>query len=124
MMKELISVSEPTFGKYVLSYGRAFTATTQLLVPDAVWVVRKSQEADYRAAGHKNILAVDDELIGGLCEVNNWIIDHNGVKLVYSLKAGAGCYWNAQLNGGTVLRITHRGVEEVWHEFVDVSHLV
>lgn len=69
-------MSEPTFGKYVLSYGRAFTATTQLLVPDAVWVVRKSQEADYRAAGHKNILAVDDELIGGLCEVNNWIIDN------------------------------------------------
>ena len=69
-------MAEPSFGKYVLSYGRAFTATTQELVPDAVWVVRKSQEADYRAAGHQNILAVDDDEIGGLCEVNNWIINN------------------------------------------------
>lgn len=62
-------------------------------------------------------------VIAGHDHVNNWIIDHNGVKLVYSLKAGAGCYWNAQLNGGTILRITHRGVEEIRHEYVDVSHL-
>lgn len=69
-------MSEATFGKYVLSYGRAFTATTDELVPDATWIVRKSQEADYIAAGHKNVWGVDDDLIGGLCEVNNWIIEN------------------------------------------------
>lgn len=63
-------------------------------------------------------------VIVGHDHVNNWIIPYQGVKLVFSLKAGAGCYWTPVLNGGTVLSIGSGGVERVYHEFVDVSDLV
>lgn len=58
-------------------------------------------------------------IVSGHDHVNNFVIPYGGVKFVYSLKAGAGCYWNPKLNGGTVLRITENGVADVWHEFVD-----
>ncbi|MBQ8642056.1 MAG: metallophosphoesterase [Clostridia bacterium] len=58
-------------------------------------------------------------IISGHDHVNNFVISHEGVKFIYSLKAGAGCYWNPALNGGTVLRITGTGVADVWHEYVD-----
>lgn len=57
--------------------------------------------------------------IAGHDHVNNYVIGYHGVKLIYSLKAGPGCYWNPILNGGTVLRVTEQGVAGVWHEFVD-----
>ena len=63
-------------------------------------------------------------VIVGHDHVNNWIINYEGVKLVFSLKAGAGCYWTPVLNGGTVLKIGSAGVDGVHHEFVDVSALV
>ena len=63
-------------------------------------------------------------VIVGHDHVNNWIINYQGVKLVYSLKAGAGCYWTPVLNGGTVLTIGTDGVCGVHHEFVDVSALL
>lgn len=46
----------------------------------------------------------------------------NHTMEVFLLKAGAGCYWDPRLNGGTVLRITENGVTEVWHEFVDPTN--
>jgi hypothetical protein len=58
-------------------------------------------------------------LIAGHDHVNNTVIRHRGVAFVYSLKAGAGCYWEPSLNGGTVLRITENGVGEIRHEYVD-----
>ena len=58
-------------------------------------------------------------LIAGHDHVNNTVIRHRGVTFVYSLKAGAGCYWDPALNGGTVLRITEGGVAGVCHEYVD-----
>jgi len=58
-------------------------------------------------------------LIAGHDHVNNTVIRWRGVTFVYSLKAGPGCYWEPSLNGGTVLRITGRGVSEVRHEYVD-----
>ena len=63
-------------------------------------------------------------VIVGHDHVNNWVIDYQGVKLIFSLKAGAGCYWTPVLNGGTVLTIGSNGAEGVTHEFVDVSALV
>ena len=63
-------------------------------------------------------------VIVGHDHVNNWIINHQGVKLVYSLKAGAGCYWNPNLNGGTVLTVTSDGAASVHHEYVDVSGIL
>ena len=60
-------------------------------------------------------------ILCGHDHVNNYIIKHKGVKFIYTLKTGAGCYWNPILNGGTVLRIGSEGVSEAYHEYVDVS---
>ena len=60
-------------------------------------------------------------VIAGHDHVNNWIIRYDGVRLIYGLKLGAGCYWNPRLNGGTVLKVGKEGVKEVSHEYVDVS---
>ncbi len=57
-------------------------------------------------------------IIAGHEHVNNWMITYKGVRLVYGLKTGAGCYWTPYLNGGTVLRVTAQGVENVYHEYV------
>ena len=45
-------------------------------------------------------------------------------KLIYSLKTGAGCYWNPILNGGTVIRISSDGVSDIHHHYVDVTSLL
>ena len=58
-------------------------------------------------------------MIAGHDHVNNFVIPWRGVKWIYSLKAGAGCYWRKNLNGGTVLTIGSSGVTSVRHEFVD-----
>ena len=51
---------------------------------------------------------------------NNWIIRHKGIRLVFSLKTGPGCYWEPTLNGGTVIRITSQGIGDIHHEYVTV----
>ena len=63
-------------------------------------------------------------ILCGHDHVNNYVINYKGVKFVYSLKTGAGCYWNPVLNGGTYLRVTKDGVTDVWHEYVDVSDIL
>lgn len=63
-------------------------------------------------------------VIVGHDHINNWVIDYEGVKLVYSLKAGCGCYWNPMLNGGTVMTVGDDGIKGVHHEYVDVSDLL
>lgn len=69
------------------------------------------------ACGHtKHVIAGHDH-------VNNFIINYKGVKLVYGLKAGAGCYWREEMNGGTVFTIGTDGVKSVRHEYVDVSYI-
>ena len=60
-------------------------------------------------------------VIAGHDHVNNWIIEHEGIKFIYALKTGPGCYWNSVLNGGTVLKINSDGVYSVYHEYVDVN---
>ncbi len=60
-------------------------------------------------------------VIAGHDHVNNWIINHEGVKLIFALKAGPGCYWNPVLNGGTVLKVNQNGVFDAYHEYVDIS---
>lgn len=49
---------------------------------------------------------------------NNWIINHKGIRLVFSLKTGPGCYWQPELNGGTVIKITSQGIGNIYHEYV------
>lgn len=51
---------------------------------------------------------------------NNWIIRHKGIRLVFSLKTGPGCYWQPELNGGTVIKITSQGIGDIYHEYVTV----
>ncbi len=63
-------------------------------------------------------------ILCGHDHVNNYVINYKGVKFVYSLKTGAGCYWTPTLNGGTYLRVTKDGVTDVWHEYVDVSGII
>ena len=62
-------------------------------------------------------------VIAGHDHINNWIINYEGVKLVYALKIGPGCYWRPVLNGGTVMKINENGVYDIYHEYVDVSCL-
>ncbi len=63
-------------------------------------------------------------IIAGHDHVNNTVIVFEGVRLIYSLKCGAGCYWDQKLNGGTALTVTDSGVSRVWHEYVDVSEMI
>ncbi len=60
-------------------------------------------------------------IICGHDHVNNTIIRYEGVKLVYSLKTGPGCYWTPILNGGTVLTVASDGIADVRHEFVNLQ---
>ena len=69
-------------GIYIPSYKRARTATTHKFLEYYKYVVRKSEEESYLEAGIENILAVDDELIGGLTEVNQWLIDNAPEQLI------------------------------------------
>lgn len=62
-------------------------------------------------------------MIAGHDHINNWIISYEGVKMVYALKTGAGCYWDPALNGGTVLKIGNDGVFDVYHEYVDPTEI-
>lgn len=67
---------------------------------------------------------VAHRVICGHDHVNNWKIYYEGIHLIYSLKTGAGCYWNPLLNGGTVLKINKNGVYDVEDVFVNISHLL
>ena len=63
-------------------------------------------------------------MVVGHDHINNFVINYRGVNLVYGLKTGMGCYWDQRLNGGTVLRITSNGIEELYHEYINVDHIV
>ncbi len=60
-------------------------------------------------------------LLCGHDHVNNFVIPYRGIRLAYSLKTGPGCYWEAALNGGTVLVVGSDGICDIRHEFVDVA---
>ncbi len=60
-------------------------------------------------------------VICGHDHINNAIINYKGVKLVYALKTGRGCYWHKDLNGGTVIKIADNGTTQVYHDYVDIK---
>lgn len=72
-------------GIYVPSYNRASTTTTFQLLDHCTYVVRKSQEEEYRSRGIKNIWAVDDCEIDNLCKVSNYIVDHAPEKIIFTI---------------------------------------
>lgn len=61
-------------------------------------------------------------VLAGHDHVNNWIINYDGIRMIYALNTGAGCYWDPALNGGTVIKIGNDGVASVYHEYVDPSN--
>lgn len=63
-------------------------------------------------------------VIAGHEHVNNWMIRYKDVTLIYSLKTGAGGYWEECMNGGTVIQINSKGVSEVRHESVDAKNIL
>ena len=74
-------MNNPTFGIYIPSYKRSKTCTAHRFLEYGTYVVRKSEEEEYIAAlsdfeDHIKVWAVDDDLICGLTEVNQWLIDN------------------------------------------------
>ena len=63
-------------------------------------------------------------VVCGHNHTNNFVIRHEGVSFVYSMKLGAGAEWTPVLNGGTILRITESGVSEIRQEYVTVDPAV
>jgi hypothetical protein len=83
-----------------------------------------SYPADEGAFALIKELGSTKHVVCGHDHINNYAVEYEGVKLIYSLKAGAGCYWDPVLNGGTVIEIGSEGVSKVWHEYVDVSEFL
>lgn len=71
-----------SFNIYVPSYNRALTTTTHRLLDYCTYVVRKSQEEDYRKAGIENILAIDDELIDSALKVYTYVIENSPEEVI------------------------------------------
>ena len=70
-----------TFNIYVASYKRANKTNVHNLLEYCTYVVRKSEEEDYRRAGIKDIWAIEDELISSFAAVQNYIIQHAPVDV-------------------------------------------
>ena len=50
--------------------------------------------------------------------VNTFSINYRGVRLMFGLKTGSGCYWDRRINGGTVLKIGDNGHMTAEHVFI------
>lgn len=70
-------MSEVSFNIYIPSYKRAATTCTYKLLEYCTYVVRKSEEAEYRnIEGIPKIWAVEDSEIDNLVKVVNYIVDN------------------------------------------------
>ena len=59
-----------------------------------------------------------DIIIVGHDHINSFIVDYKGVTFCYAMKTGPGCYYEADLNGGTVVTISSDGKSTVKHQRV------
>ena len=77
-------MKDASFGIYIPSYKRAKTCITHKWLENYRYVVRKSEERDYIAAGipPENILAVQDDQINGMVKVNQWLIDNAKEEII------------------------------------------
>lgn len=75
---------EIRLGIYIPSYKRAETCTAHQFLQDYKYVVRKSEEQAYLNAGitPDHLLAVEDHLICGLTEVNQYLIDNAPEEII------------------------------------------
>ena len=60
-------------------------------------------------------------LIAGHDHINSFSISYRGVRCVYSLKTGPGCYWEAEMSGGTLIDISPEGNATVRHHYVSID---
>ncbi len=58
-------------------------------------------------------------LVCGHDHISNWMIKYDDIDLIFSLKTGAGCYWEPDISGGTVIKINKSGVYKIHHEYVN-----
>ena len=126
----------------IFGYNEAFQAAFRAdLDPKAV-TLDESHTSDCWNPGYKDSIGVQYEgicsfpveegaldacveagikaIIVGHDHNNNWIISHKGIRFVFSLKTGPGCYWKPNLNGGTVMQITSSGIGNIYHEYVAI----
>ena len=61
-------------------------------------------------------------VVSGHDHVNNYVINYQGVTYVYALKTGSGCYWEKELNGGTIISINDEGDAAVTHKYVKAKY--
>lgn len=76
---------EFSLGIYVPSYGRAKETNTFKFFDDCTYVVRKSQEEDYRKRGIQRIWAIDDSEIDNLCKVLNYINENAKEDVIFTI---------------------------------------
>ena len=57
-------------------------------------------------------------IIAGHDHVNNAAVNYRGINLIYGMKTGFTTYFEENMNGGTVLKVTSDGITDVWHEYV------
>lgn len=57
-------------------------------------------------------------MIAGHDHINNFQVYYEGIRLNYALKTGYGCYWDADLLGGTTITIDSDGSAYVEHQYV------
>lgn len=74
-------MSQPTFGIYIPSYKRAKTCNAHIFLEYGTYIVRASEYDEYVEAlkdyaDHITVQPVEDELICGMVEVNQWLIDN------------------------------------------------
>ena len=73
------------FNIYIPSYGRAATTNTFKLLEYCTYVVRKSQEQEYRDRGIEKIWAVPDNEIDNICKVMNYITDNAPEQIICTM---------------------------------------
>ena len=63
-------------------------------------------------------------VLAGHDHTNNFVINYKGITLAQALHLGMGSYWHQSLNGGTVIKINSDGIYDIYHEYVNVDHIV
>ena len=85
------------------------------------------EEGVYSAEGNNGFFAKCKELgstknmICGHDHVNDLSVEYQGIRLSYALKCGAGCYWNSEKNGGSVLTINSNGSAKFSHHYISLE---
>lgn len=65
-----------TFNIYIISYKRAKETKVHEHLEYCTYVVRKSQEQEYKQYTKSNVWGIDDELISSFVKVNNYLIEN------------------------------------------------